>query len=244
MNTKLQTVTLFAVMSLPAVALADRGGGSIRAAGRSEPAQAPERAPMHVEPQRPVVVEHRDVHVDVHVPPPHVEAPHIETHVEAPAVRRDWDDHDEDLRHGGGFARGPSVRIVRGSHFHDLPHHISIVFANRNYFYDDDGNYYEQQAGDYVVVQPPVGALVPMLPPGVVTVVSGPTTFYYLDGVFYVSQPPNFAVVNPPPGIVVPELPAGASQIIINGQVCYQFAGLNYLPSVQDGVTVYTVTPA
>ena len=64
-----------------------------------------------------------------------------------------------------------------------------------------------------------------------------------MDGVFYLPQGNVFTVVNPPPGIVVPDLPAGASQVIVNGNVCYQFNGLNYQPSVQSGVTVYTVTP-
>lgn len=81
------------------------------------------------------------------------------------------------------------------------------------------------------------------LPDGAVPITVGPTTYYYLDGVFYVPQDDSFAVVNPPPGIVVPTLPTGAGQAIIDGVVCYQFNGFNYQPSVQDGVTVYTVTP-
>ena len=51
-------------------------------------------------------------------------------------------------------------------------------------------------------------------------------------------------MVNPPPGIVVPTLPAGATQVVINGTVVYQFGGFNYTPSLQGGVTVYTVTQA
>jgi uncharacterized protein DUF6515 len=49
--------------------------------------------------------------------------------------------------------------------------------------------------------------------------------------------------VNPPPGIVVPDPPSGANQVVVNGNVYYQFNGFNYQPSIQDGVTVYTVTP-
>ena len=70
----------------------------------------------------------------------------------------------------------------------------------------------------------------------------GPTTYYFLDGAFYVPQNGAFAVVNPPPGLVVPALPAGANQVVINGNVIYQFNGFNYQPSLQDGVTVYTVS--
>jgi hypothetical protein len=173
------------------------------------------------------------VHRDVHAPPPRVE---VRDH-------RDWDDHDVEVAHGGGFAHGEHVRIIRGQHFHDLPHHIVVPFNNVSYYFDDDGNFYLPQGGEYVDVQPPVGAIVPALPPGAIAVTTGPTTYYYLDGVFYVPQGSAFAVVNPPPGIVVPELPDGANQIVVNGNVVYQFNGFNYQPSIQDGVTVYTVTP-
>ncbi len=221
----------------PSATLADRGQGSIRAAARPTPAPPrpapappPPRPAVHVEPPHVASEVRPDVHVQ---PPPQVKAP-------AP---RDWDDNDEDIHHGGGFAHGAPVRAIRGQRVHDLPQHVSIIFNNQNYFYDDYGNCYQQQDGDYVVVQPPVGAVVPALPPGIVTVVVGPTTYYYLDGVFYVAQDNSFAVVNPPPGIVVPDLPAGANQVVVNGNLCYQFDGFNYQPSIQDGVTVYTVTP-
>jgi hypothetical protein len=137
------------------------------------------------------------------------------------------------------------VHVLRGQRIHALPPaYVSITFNNQPYFYGDDGAYYQPESdGQYLVVQPPVGALVPSLPPGAVAIVVGPTTFYYLDGDFYVAQDSSFAVVNPPPGVVVPTLPSDASQVVINGAVAYQFNGFNYTPSIQDGVTVYTVTP-
>ena len=214
----------------PGTAFADRGGGSIRAAARSgpEPRSAPEsRGPARIEPSR--------APVEVRTPPP--------SHVDVP-VRRDWDDKDEDTRHGGGLVPGEPVRAVRGQRVHDLPHHVSITYNHQNYVYDDAGNYYQQQGDDYVVVLPPIGAPVAALPPGVVTVVAGPTTYYFLDGVFYVAQNNSFAVVSPPAGIIVPDLPSGANQAIVNGTVCYQFNGFNYQPSLQGGVTVYVVTPS
>ena len=83
-----------------------------------------------------------------------------------------------------------------------------------------------------------------MLPSGAIAVSFGPTVYFYLDGIFYVQQGDAFVVVNPPAEIVVPMLPSGAQQVIVNGAVAYQFNGFNYLPSLQDGVTVYTVMPA
>jgi hypothetical protein len=218
----------------PAATLADRGGGSIRAAGRAGPvAREPARVePARVEPAR--VVPERvipEARPEVRAAPP-------------PPARRDWDDHDVDVTRGGGLVDRAPVHAIRGQRLHDLPHHVEIRFDNRVYFCDDDGNYYLQEGPDYVVVQPPVGVPLTALPPGAVAIPFGPTTYYYADGIFYVAQGGAFAVVNPPPGIVVTELPTGATQVVIDGNVCYQFNGFTYAPSVQDGVTDYTVTPS
>jgi hypothetical protein len=166
-------------------------------------------------------------------------------HIEAPA-HRDWDENDEDAGHFGGFARGVAAHVLRGARVHDLPpRHFPIDFHNQHYFFDDTGAYYlAQPDGQYLVVQPPVGVVVAALPAGSTPIAFGPNTFYYLDGVFYVAEGNGFAVVNPPPGIVVPVLPSGANQVVVNGTVVYQFEGFNYTPSLQDGVTAYTVTPA
>jgi hypothetical protein len=238
-------VSCAAVAVLPAMVLADRGGGSIRAAGRPAPpphAEPPPRAeppheapPPRAEPPHPVPEGRPEDHPEAHAPPPPPRG-------NAP---RDWDDNDEDARHFGGYGHGVPARIIRGQHIHDLPHaHVTVLFGNQSFFYDGDGIYYQQQGdGDYLVVQPPVGAIVPYVPDGIVAIPVGPATYYYLDGVFYVAQDGSYAVVNPPPGIVVPTVPTDADQVVINGTVCYQYNGFNYTPSIQDGVTVYTVTP-
>ena len=226
----LATAVAFASLAVAThAALADRGRGSIRAEARPEPARQPEA--VRAEPQR--------VQVDVHQsgPPP--------VHVDV-QVHRDWDDNDESPERFGGFAKGSPQRVIRGQRFHDLPPgRVDISFHNAHFFFDPGGAFYQQQNdGEYLVVQPPIGIAVAAVPDGTVPIVVGPTTYYYLDGVFYVSQDGAFAVVGPPPGIVVPALPSGASQVIVNGTVLYQFNGFNYQPSLQDGVTVYTVTPS
>jgi len=250
-----------AVVVACAIVMADQGRGSIRAAARPEPARVePERAePQRAEPARQAPEPRREParpapevrREPVHVEPPHP-APEVRrdpVHVEPRrdvVVHHDWDEHDEDGRHFGGFGHGVPVHIIRGQRFHDLPHyHFHIFYNNFNYFFDDDGTCYQQEPdGQYLAVQPPIGVVITgALPTGAVPIVVGPTTYYYLDGIFYIAQDGGFAVVNPPPGIVVPVLPSGAAQVIINNTVVYQFNGFNYVPSVQDGVTVYTVTP-
>ena len=218
-----------------AVSLGDRGRGSIREAARPAPA-APQRPPEHVEPAHGPP----DVRHDEHAPPEVRRDVHVEVQ-----VHRDWDDNDEDARHWGGFAHGASVHIDRGQRFHDLPpSNVRILFNRLTYFLDDTGAYYQQQPdGQYLVIQPPIGVVVTALPAGVVAIPVGPTVYNYLDGVYYVAQGNGFAVVNPPPGIIVPSLPTGAGQAVINGSVVYQFEGFNYHPAIQDGVTMYSVTP-
>jgi hypothetical protein len=255
-------------------ALADRGRGSIRAAERpAAPAPVQQHAaPAHEQPARgepareqpahaPPAVSHENRGAPAHVEeqrrpeeprrtegPAHVEEAHRAPeppHVQAPA-RRDWDEHDENAQHFGGFGRGEPVRAHRGDRVRVLPsHHFDVEFNRHHYFLDDAGIYYDVQPdGEYLVVQPPVGIVVGALPEGATPIAVGPTTYYYLDGDFYVAQGGGFAIVNPPPGIVVPALPSGASQVVVNGAVVYQFNGFNYTPALQDGVTVYTVTPA
>jgi hypothetical protein len=232
-----------------AATLADQGRGSIRAEGRGGPAARGEaRRP---EPARAQPEAHRDVraepeaHRDVRPGPEAHRDPRPEP-VRVEPTRRDWDTGDEDTRHFGGFAHPEPDHVLRGARFRALPdRHFDIDWNHQHYFWDyGDGFYVAQPDGQYLVVQPPIGVVVPELPAGAIPIVVGPTTYYYLDGVFYVPQANGFAVVNPPPGIVVPSLPAGAAQAIINGTVVYQLNGLNYTPILEGGVTAYTVTPA
>jgi hypothetical protein len=243
------SLALFAAISLaPATALADRGGGSIRGAGRSAPAprapEAPHEAPREAPHPAPDV--HPDNRApDNHPPDVHPDDAHPDNHPAPAPARRDWDDNDDDAAHWGGYAHGTPVHIARGQRFHDLPHdHFQVHFNNIDYFYDDTGAFYQLGPdGQYVIVQPPVGADITAVPDGATQIAVGPTTYDYLDGIFYIQQDNGFAVVNPPPGIVVPYLPSGANTVDVDGNVVYQFNGFNYAPSIQDGVTVYTVTP-
>lgn len=165
--------------------------------------------------------------------------------VRVEAGRRDWDTGDEDTRHYGGYAHAVPEHVFRGERVRVLPERrYDVLWNNQHYFWDYGNGYYlVQPDGEYQVVQPPVGVIVPELPAGAVPAIFGPTTYYYLDGSFYVPQPNGYAVVNPPPGILVSTIPAGAAQVIINGSVAYQFNGSNYMPTLVGGVTEYAVTP-
>lgn len=133
------------------------------------------------------------------------------------------------------------------SHYHPgyvtgtLPYgYIPLNVGGTPYYYYG-GSYYETGPSGYVVVQPPVGVVVPDLPPGAETVPAGPNMFYYAGGAFYAPNPQGgFVVIAPPLGVTVDTLPPGATPVSINGMMYYQAGGVYFLPMMQNGVTVYT----
>jgi hypothetical protein len=166
-------------------------------------------------------------------------------------------------RWGGDLRRGWGSVVVNGDrmadfgrrHFwHDfgfglrcgaLPlGYLSLQIGGVPYCYSD-GIYYQPVDGGYQEVYPPVGAAVPLPPPGAMAVYADGQTYYYAGGAFYVLQPDGtYATVPPPIGVVVPELPPGAAQVFVRGAMAYQFNGVDYQPVFVNGVTQYqTIMP-
>jgi hypothetical protein len=114
---------------------------------------------------------------------------------------------------------------------------------DHDYFYFG-GVYYDDGPSGYVVIDPPLDADIPDLPPGAETVVVNGTVYYYVDGTFYVQQSDgSYVVVAAPLGVTVAELPSDATSVVINGIVYYQADGTYYLPVMQNGVTAYLTVP-
>jgi hypothetical protein len=124
------------------------------------------------------------------------------------------------------------------------PGFLTLRVGDVPYYYSG-GIYYQQASGGYVEVYPPVGAVIPQLPGGVMEIYAGSQTYYYAGGAFYVQQPDGaYAIAPAPIGVVVPELPPGATQVSVNGTLAYQFNGICYEPAFVDGVTQYeTIKP-
>ncbi len=121
--------------------------------------------------------------------------------------------------------------------------YVTFSVGNQPYYYYE-GVYYEPGPSGYVVVTPPVGAVVSVLPPGVETLVANGTVYYYAGGAFYIQQPTGYAVVPPPLGVTVTTLPPGAVPVNINGNLYYTANSVYYMPVMQGGMTVYmTVRP-
>lgn len=121
-----------------------------------------------------------------------------------------------------------------------LPPGCVQVSVGAGVYYYYDGVYYQAtSSGNYAVVSPPVGAIVPQLPSGAEPVADGDTTYYYAGGAFYFQQPAGFAVMPAPLGVTVTMLPPGAAPVVINRGLYYLANYVYYAPVMQGGVTVY-----
>jgi hypothetical protein len=131
-----------------------------------------------------------------------------------------------------GFYAGMAVAVLP-------PGYMQVSVGATGYYYYDGVYYQPTTSGNYVVVAPPVGIIIPQLPSGVEPIAVGPTTYYYAGGAFYVQQPTGFAVMPAPLGVTVTTLPPGAAPSVVNGVLYYLANYIYYLPVMQGGVTVY-----
>jgi hypothetical protein len=137
-------------------------------------------------------------------------------HGNPPAARNEHGDHggrgSVGPNWGGpGRARGSLDFDRRYNHNHYYPSRgfvygalpygaLSVGFGGGNYFFHG-GVWFRPWGGRYVVVQPPLGIFLPILPPDYVTLWIGGAPYYYADGVYYSSAPgQGYVVVAPPPG--------------------------------------------
>lgn len=86
-----------------------------------------------------------------------------------------------------------------GWHMHYLPAGYFTIWAGGSRYYYYDGLYYQYVGnGDYVLVNPPVGAYVRSIPPDFQPVIVNGRTFYADNGVYYVLTPRGYKVVPAP----------------------------------------------
>ena len=82
------------------------------------------------------------------------------------------------------------------------------MFGGAHYFFAG-GVWYAARAGAFVVVAPPFGVFVPILPPFYTTLWVAGVPYYYADDVYYVYRGPatGYEVVAPPPDAEVAAVP-------------------------------------
>ena len=89
-------------------------------------------------------------------------------------------------------ARGSWVREVPGEHI--------VIARDRERFYSGGGIWYAPRGPRFLVVAPPIGVFVPILPPFYTTVWIGGIPYYYANDAYYVwrDSAHGYEVVEPP----------------------------------------------
>ena len=83
---------------------------------------------------------------------------------------------------------------------------VTVTFRGGRYWYHS-GVWFVPAGPGYVVARPPVGIVVPALPPGATVVYVGDVPYYYANDVYYVAQPGGYAVSEPPAVAAAPVAP-------------------------------------
>ncbi|MBF0505042.1 MAG: hypothetical protein HQL14_08075 [Candidatus Omnitrophica bacterium] len=117
--------------------------------------------------------------------------------------------HDD---YGGGHFYRYHEHPHYGLHMHFLPEGcITIWVGGARYFYYD-GLYYIREGGEYVLVNPPVGAYVSAIPGDFQPVMINGVTYYTDNGVYYVLTRHHGYKVVEPPVVYVQQPPVVVSQ--------------------------------
>ncbi len=127
-----------------------------------------------------------------------------------------WErDHHPD-RHYYRYHDRPSF----GLHLSFVPEESFAVRVGPQRYYYYDGLYYVRAGGDYVIVAPPMGAVVAAIPPQYQPVVINGVTYYVDNGVYYVYTRYGYQVVPQPvtvvqaaPVIVTPAAPVAPAVV-------------------------------
>jgi len=86
-----------------------------------------------------------------------------------------------------------------GYHAHYLPPDAYVIWVGGQRYYYSDGLYYEYVGGgDYIIVNPPMGAYVTAIPPDFQQMVINGRVYYTSDGIYYVWTHHGYKVVAAP----------------------------------------------
>ncbi len=97
--------------------------------------------------------------------------------------------------------------------------HHRVVHKGKPYFYHN-GRFYRNSNGAYLTITAPIGAIVPALPGGYVTVGVGVNRYFHKSGVYYRHTPDGYVVITKP--APAQAVPASSGS---NGLIIYSAAG-------------------
>lgn len=103
----------------------------------------------------------------------------------------------------------------RGFVERSLPHTSHEIIHNSRRFYFTGGIWYRHAGARFIVVAPPLGLIIPFLPPYYTTVWIGAVPYYYANDVYYIHGAGGYSVVAPPQGEVKPTPPVSVEQLFV-----------------------------
>ncbi len=118
--------------------------------------------------------------------------------------------HDNRYHHDRYYPRsGYSLKALPSRHY-------TIRHRNKSYYYFG-GIWYRPSGARFVVVVPPIGVVVPVLPPFYTTIWFRSVPYYYANNVYYIWRPDlnGYVVTEPPQGIVKETPPIMADELYI-----------------------------
>lgn len=103
---------------------------------------------------------------------------------------------------------------ARGEFIRTLPRRSRLVVHAGLHYHYFGGVWYRPHRSHFIIVSPPIGAIVPFLPPYYTVIWVGGTPFYYANDVYYTHSGDGYVVVAPPKGEVSKVAPS-SSQLFI-----------------------------
>ncbi|MGC1402755.1 MAG: DUF6515 family protein [Thermodesulfobacteriota bacterium] len=92
---------------------------------------------------------------------------------------------------------------ARGQFIDVLPRGHRVVFFGRERFFFFEGVWYRPAGRRFLIVAPPIGLVVPFLPPYYSTVWVSGVPYYYANEVYYTQSPGGYVITVPPSEEVV-----------------------------------------
>ncbi len=111
--------------------------------------------------------------------------------------------------------------------------HRRVTHNGRTYFYNE-GRFYRQSNGLYFTISAPLGAIIPALPYGFVSVGIGTNRYFYSEGVYYRKASTGYVVIEEPVEAQTVLASNGTDKLII-----YPAAGQSEEQKSQDKYECY-----
>lgn len=124
-----------------------------------------------------------------------------------------------------------------GLHMHFLPDGYLTIHVGFHRYYYYDGLYYNYVGGEYILVAPPVGAYVSVIPPDFQPVLINGRTYYTDNGVYYILTKHHGYKVVVAPVVYAQSAPVVVTQAVITAAVATQDTFPVNVPNKSGGYT-------